>query len=62
VLEDREQYNPLGGHLSLKSKIQKDLAAAGREGDGVRAARFAGQLDILDVILNLPQNELKKMG
>lgn len=62
VLEDRAEHHPLSSHLSLKSKIYRDMAAASRVGDGVRAARFAGQLDLLDVLLRLPENELKKLG
>jgi len=38
------------------------LITAGRDGDGTRAARYAGQLDIIDVLMQLPQNELKRMG
>ena len=48
-------------HRSLRTQIQDNLAAAGREGDGVRAAKFAGQLDILSVILEMPEKELKKL-
>ena len=44
----------------LREKILVDLASAGRAGDGVRAARFTGQLDLLDLIPKLPEQELKK--
>ena len=46
--------------LKVKDKAQVDLASAGRAGDGVQCAKFAGQLDIIDIIMNLPDNELKR--
>ena len=43
----------------LKSKLQADLLAAGRAGDGIKAAKVSGQLDILDVVVELPVKYLK---
>lgn len=43
---------------SLKTQVQANLEAAGRKGDGVECARFAGQLEILKVVLAIPENEL----
>jgi hypothetical protein len=37
-----------------------DLAAAGRAGDGIRAAKHAGRLDMIDEILKLPEKEYNR--
>ena len=47
------------GRKSLKSQVQANLEAAGRSGDGIQCAKFAGQLDILNVVLTLPETVLK---
>ena len=44
----------------MKERVKASLAASGREGDGVRCAKFAGQLEMIDLMLNLPEQELKK--
>lgn len=44
---------------SLRSKLQTDLLSAGRSGDGIKAAKVTGQIDILDVVLELPGKYLK---
>ena len=46
--------------LKLKDRTLVDLAAAGRSGDGVRCAKFAGQLEMIDLMLNLPERELTR--
>ena len=43
-----------------KDRTLVDLQASGRAGDGVRCAKFAGQLEMIDLMLNLPENELKR--
>ena len=48
-------------HKCLRTQWQEGLEAAGRVGDGVRAARFAGQLDALRVIVALPEDEFKRL-
>lgn len=44
----------------LKSQLQSKLEAAGRKGDGIECAKFAGQLEILRTIFLIPEEELKK--
>jgi len=46
--------------LKLKEQVLVNLAASGREGDGVRCAKYAGQLEMIDLMLTLPERELKK--
>ena len=47
--------NPKLGREPLQDKLVRDLRGAGRSGDGVKAAEYAGQLDILTVIFSIPQ-------
>ena len=46
--------------LKVKEQVLVNLAASGRDGDGVRCAKFAGQLEMIDLMLKLPEQELKK--
>lgn len=46
---------------SLKEQLQSKLHAAARSGEAIGAATFAGQLDLLEVILRIP-NEFLKPG
>ena len=43
----------------LKTKLQADLLSAGRAGDGIKAAKASAQIDILDVIIDIPNKYLK---
>lgn len=43
---------------NLRERTLVDLAAAGREGNGVRCAKFAGQLEMMDLMIKLPEKEL----
>lgn len=45
----------------LKEQIQRNLQAETRRGDAIKAAQYVGQLDILEVILDIPNKELKKL-
>ena len=58
--EGRKIYQSFA--IKLQGRLTNDLLAAGREGDGVRSAKFTGQIDIIPVMLKLPETELKKMG
>ena len=58
VFQDKMVGNQLV-HQSLKGKLQADLLAAGRSGDGIKAARVSGQLDILDVVFDVLPKYLK---
>ena len=53
LLQDKE------GHLCLKSRLLADLQAASRAGDSIKAAQFVGQLDFLNVVLDVPVKYLK---
>jgi hypothetical protein len=44
----------------FKSQLNDKLMASARAGEQVNAAKFAGQIDILPVILALPEQELEK--
>lgn len=44
---------------SLKDQLQSKLHAAARSGEPISAASFAGQLDLLEVVLHIPQEFLK---
>lgn len=44
---------------SLRGKLQADLLVAGRDGDGLKAAKATAGLDLLDVILDVPVKYLK---
>ena len=46
----------------LEKRLNNDLLSAGRSGDNIKSAQFAGQIDIVPVLIKLPENELKKMG
>ena len=52
--------SPDPNRKSLKERLQADLLSAGRSGEVNKSAQFAGQLDILPVILSLPEKELEK--
>lgn len=43
------------GRQSLRTQINNSLIASGRSGDTVKSAKFAGQLDILPVVLEFPE-------
>lgn len=45
----------------LKDQIQRNLQAETRRGDSIKAAQYVGQLDILEVVLDVPNKELKKL-
>lgn len=44
---------------SLRTKLLVDLQSAGRSGDGIKAAAATAQLDLLNVILDVPVKYLK---
>lgn len=45
----------------LKEQILRNLQAETRRGDSIKAAQYVGQLDILEVILDVPNKEMKKL-
>ena len=49
----------VGGRPSLRGRLLADLQAAARAGEAIKAARVAGQLDILETILDVPVKFLK---
>ena len=57
ILEDRM----VGGKLipCLKTRLQADLQSAAREGNHIRAASVAGQIDLLTIILEVPEKYIK---
>ena len=44
----------------FKSRLQADLQASARSGEAIRSASFAGQIDILQKVLDIPINYLKE--
>ena len=44
----------------FKTRLQNDLQAAARSGEPIRSAAFAGQIDILPKVLEVPINYLKE--
>lgn len=44
----------------LKEQLQMKLHASARAGDSVACATYAGQLDLLDIVLNVPNEFLPK--
>lgn len=46
--------------LKLKAQLNDKLMSSARAGEQVNAAKFAGQIDILPVILALPEQELER--
>lgn len=44
----------------LKQQLQVKLHAAARSGEPISAATFAGQIDLLEIILNIPNEYLQK--
>lgn len=46
--------------VSLRTQVLAKLEAAGRKGDGIECAKFAGQLEIIPRILDLPKILLEK--
>lgn len=57
VLEDLDIEGRV--RKSLKSSIQSSLNASARSGDQIKSAQYAGQLDILEVVLDVPNKYLK---
>lgn len=47
---------------SLQTQIRTKLESEARKGDGVKAAYFQGQLDILQRILDLPKITMAEKG
>lgn len=43
----------------FKSRLQNDLQSAARTGEAIRAASFAGQIDLLPLVLDVPNKYLK---
>ena len=43
----------------FKDRLQADLQSAARSGEAIRAASFAGQIDLLPRILEIPEKFLK---
>ena len=43
----------------FKSRLQADLQSSARSGEAIRSASFAGQIDILQKVLEVPINYLK---
>ena len=43
----------------FKTRLQNDLQAAARAGEPIRAASFAGQIDLLPAVLEVPVKYLK---
>lgn len=52
--------NPEVGHLSLKSILSNKLMSEARAGETVKTAAFAAQIDILPIILAVPEKYLTK--
>lgn len=46
---------------SLREQIQRNLQAETRRGDAIKAAQYVGQLDILEVVLDVPRKEIMKL-
>jgi hypothetical protein len=44
----------------LRSQIQDKLNSSARSGEWEKTAYFTGQLDIIEIILGLPEKELEK--
>ena len=43
----------------FKERLQADLQSAARSGEAIRAAGFAGQIDLLPRVLEVPEKFLK---
>lgn len=41
-------------YRSIKSQIREGLESAGRRGEGLECAKFAAQLELIPIILELP--------
>jgi hypothetical protein len=54
------QENLVPGRKCLREQLNDKLMASARAGEQVNAAKFAGQIDILPVILALPEQELER--
>lgn len=44
----------------LKMQLHEKLLASARAGEMINSSKFAGQIDILHTILELPEKELNK--
>ena len=58
VLIDTEENGKV--RKCLRSQTQDKLNACARAGDWEKTAYYTGQLDILEVVLNLPNKEITK--
>ena len=47
------------GTRCLKQQLQDSLMSAGRAGDSIKAATYAGQIDILQIVLDVPKKYLE---
>lgn len=45
----------------LKEQVQRNLQAETRRGESIKAAQYVGQLDHLEVILDVPRKEMVKL-
>jgi hypothetical protein len=46
---------------SLREQVQRNLQAETRRGDAIKAAQYVGQLDHLEVVLDVPRKEMLKL-
>ena len=44
---------------NLRTQLQNSLLSAGRSGEQIKSAGYAAQIDILPVVLGLPEKYLK---
>ncbi len=45
----------------LKDQVQRNLQSETRRGDSIKAAQYVGQLDHLEVVLDVPRKEMMKL-
>ena len=43
----------------FRDRLQRDLQSSARSGDQIRSAGFAGQIDLLPIVLDIPVKFLK---
>ena len=60
VLTDTAMEGTSQVRKCLRSQIQDKVNASARAGDWEKTAYYTGQLDILEVVLNLPRKEITK--
>lgn len=45
----------------LREQVQRNLQAATRAGETIKAAQYVGQLDHLEIVLDVPRKEMLKL-